>query len=450
MMLNDLYFERGLSIALSLLILLNAGLFRFLTGAWTSPPVVASLAWFAFTLGPCLLLWPVPINSLAVLYIFVCVFVFSLGSFFTWGIGILPSETHPGFEKREYWDLPTIGVFGSLIAMSLISIVPHLATQGISVMDYVHDLHGTTGKYMSMKYLGQIEKSPLFSPGLIANYVATMIGGLLFASAIRISHKTAILTLAMLPSLLFMVLYGDKGTLFLCGAFFYGAMVSVDVRAGHTRLATWRMLKTLPFIIPILLTAVISALVSRGMRSDDPLLLQFRLSFSIQSYALGHLYAFADWFSSHIGLWRAQQYTELPTATGYLSLLSFMKATGINSSLPDGYFSEYLLYPAYFQTNIYTIFRGLIQDFGIYGGIFVSFVVGVLSSICYYFMLRLPRAGIFVSAYVLLFGAIYTSFIISMFVWLSPVIAALVFAVGIELHSRLRSAKMIPPNTQVN
>jgi len=450
-MIEDIVFHRSIALIASLLMLLNAGLFRYLTGAWTTPPVIASLAWFLFTILPSIFLWDVPMNGLASLYIFACIFLFSLGSLvFPWNRLPPQSFSKKAIQENEYWDWPTIGIFGCLVAVAVFSIGPHLAKQGISLFDFVRDLHGTSGKYMSMKYLGQLNKSFIFSVGILSNYLAILIAGLLFASAPRVGFKFIILIFAFVPSLLFMLLYGDKGTLFLCIALFYGSMVSVSVARGQPKLLTKRMAKTLVVILPILIVAVISALYARGMRTDDPALLQFRLSFSVRSYSLGHLYTYSDWFSSYLGHWSAQRYVEMPTPTGYLSLLSFMNGFGISSYMPEGFFDEYLIYPELFQSNIYTMFRGVIQDFGLYGGLIFSLLTGLVNGSIYFLMLQFPRSGFLIAAYAAFFGAVYTSFIISIFVWLSPVVAALIFALGLEMRRWLRDAGWISPIGQSN
>ncbi len=432
--MHEIVYSRGVALAFSFMILMNAYLFRRITGAWTTPPVVISLAWFFYTVIPAAVFFSVPINSLSILYIFACVLVFSLPALF------LPWRPSPKIfnvkrlQNGAFWDRPTVSVYVALVFISIALIVPHLALQGIAVDDFFSNLHGTSGRYIAMKYAGSIEIGLNFRLSVLCNYVAVLLGGLIFATAPSMFKKLTIIISVFLPSLLFMVLYGDKGTLFLCIAFFLGSFVSVSIINGEPRLLSWKAVRTVLMAMPVLIPTLVSSFLARGMKTDDLELLTHKLSYAFASYSLGHMYAFSDWFTASSGLEAAQSYFQTITPKGFLTFKSMMSLAGAEAIVPDGFYEEYLKYPGQFQSNIYTIFRGLIQDFGIWVSMSFWLGAGLLWSISYILMTKLKTPEVMIAPYALLFGFIYSSFIISLFVWTSPIVSALVFALGLVIR----------------
>jgi hypothetical protein len=82
--------------------------------------------------------------------------------------------------------------------------------------------------------------------------------------------------------------------------------------------------------------------------------------------------------------------------------------------LPIGTFDDYYSYGHLLTTNIYTMFRGLIQDFGLIGSVLFMLVTGFLFHLNFHSMLRSRRPAFAVAVFVLMIGYFYTSFISSL------------------------------------
>ena len=99
--------------------------------------------------------------------------------------------------------------------------------------------------------------------------------------------------------------------------------------------------------------------------------------------------------------------------------------------LPPGYFDEYIEIGSVLQTNIFTMFRGLIYDFGLVGSLAFMAGFGWISALVYRRMLTRAVAPVSQALYVLIWGVLYTSYIISLLTWNSAV--AVPFGVALVL-----------------
>ncbi|MBP5078739.1 hypothetical protein HUS84_33450 [Pseudomonas chlororaphis] len=101
----------------------------------------------------------------------------------------------------------------------ILCMLANLAIQGYSPYEFVTDLIGTANRYLSDRYNGHIEPNIFAQIGVILNYTANCIGGLIIANKSNIK-RALIFLCSFIPAGLHMVIYADKGTLFLCAAFF--------------------------------------------------------------------------------------------------------------------------------------------------------------------------------------------------------------------------------------
>ena len=97
--------DKLLSIIYSVFMLLIACCVNKTTGTFFIPAGIFALAWFAFTFIPLVFLINVPINSLAILYIFSAVLLYSLSAlFFNWRVAfhnnLAKSITSAKFDSR--------------------------------------------------------------------------------------------------------------------------------------------------------------------------------------------------------------------------------------------------------------------------------------------------------------------------------------------------------------
>lgn len=154
------------------------------------------------------------------------------------------------------------------------------------------------------------------------------------------------------------------------------------------------------------------------------------LAFYLRSYAVGAQFAFSDWFENYMFEARSQPYASPSYTLGRYSFMFVAKRIDKQwaATVPDGYFGEYFKKEGVLQTNIYTFWRGLILDFGIPGSLLFMIALGIVMNLFYRRMLIDATSPFSQSAYVFFAGFTYSSSLISLLTWTSPVAAFFVLA----------------------
>jgi len=125
------------------------------------------------------------------------------------------------------------------------------------------------------------------------------------------------------------------------------------------------------------------------------------LLYAIRSYLFGQVYAFSDFFSDRVGMPSVSSFSRDSFAMGQYTFQGITSILGFEKDiLPrESGFQKYV-----FETNIFTIYRGLIHDFGIVGTYLVLMIMGLVWNYAFYRMIA--------RRYSILFGAIYVSFVV--------------------------------------
>ncbi|MFD1747274.1 hypothetical protein ACFSE1_17520 [Rhizobium helianthi] len=459
-------------------VILFAFILRMKCGAWSNPSVVFALFWGIMTLMPVLFVPEIKPSVPAISYIAAAVVAFGFSTFFLeWkrplaavasrAGGAAVSPFLSGYTAPVLFLLMQGGV--------LVCMMANVAYQGFSLRDFLFDPYAIGCQYLGYRYSGAVKPFILSQVAVILNYVASALAGLLVANRRSYLFSAFMVFLCMLPSLYSIAVYADKGTVFLTLAFFYGAVVVGRIRNGSTALLTWRSVLSAPIILLVVGGAIGLAMANRladvcGERQTSAVAnvvastmaptgepapaaeeveqatqANGKLAFYVRSYAFGHLFAFSSWYdhsdkdSALSGRdketrfqWNRPDAVELyrnpegPTY-GFWTFMAAGKYLNSNyfRSLPEGYYGEYFLRPGILQTNIYTFFRGLIYDFTKIGSLFVLAVFGLGMNVVYRGLLLSERSALSAAVYVLFAGYLYTSYIISLFIWSSVIASGL-------------------------
>jgi hypothetical protein len=97
--------------------------------------------------------------------------------------------------------------------------------------------------------------------------------------------------------------------------------------------------------------------------------------------------------------------------------LALFKALGSGKVVPAGVFDQYYSYGDLLTGNIYTMFRGLVLDFGLIGSVLFMLATGFLLHWAFHTMLLKSRPVLSVAVFVFMMGYFYNSYIISVLVW---------------------------------
>ena len=411
--------------------LLYAWLIARVTRAWSHPAVVYALYWAILLFLPPIFVRMAPLHWIAVLYICVTVVAFGLPVFFyDWSESVAIARARNGAGRKCY--APLLPLFYVLQIATIVFVVINLSIQGFGLSEVILRPIDSANRYMSLRYSGRVATNIFQQGSVVFNYIAVIFAGLLVEQQKSKRTIVTILLFAIAPSLMHMVFYADKGTLFLAGAYFYGAVIVARVARGDLSLINAATIKHSIGAAVALAPFLLFAMVSR--KSELP------LAFTINSYAFGHLFAFSDWFSDYLRVGSSIQEYANPTfpSWGYWTFAAVGKFIIPGYQLPPGYWAEYFQTPDV-KTNIYTMYRGLIYDFGIAGSIAFMAAFGAVASAAYDKMLRYEMPAISQSFYVLFFAFSYMSYAISLLIWKSPYVTFIVTAVVLSIIRRCMS-----------
>lgn len=412
-------FDKIVTIQLSFCILLVAlATWRFVK-SWSHPAVVFTLFWFVMTFFPLTIMWSVDgIDYYGTAYILAATIAFAAPSFFMdWNRPVQVAKARAGEVtwRLDIW-LP---VFYALVAATFICIVVNLFIQDLSLLEIVSHPMRSAADYMARRYESKVVVNVFSQIGGVLNYVAACLGGLIIADQKAKPHIIAVSVLSFFPSLLYIILYSDKGALFLAAAYFYGALLVSRINRGDLALVTKIDVKAFSLALVVLIPILIFGMLSRGGWEMDSASEKIdSVVLYIDSYGFAHLYAFSDWIDHYLGSAKGS-YADNTAPRGFWTFMAIGKLLHPDVSVPIGYFTEMYDYKTLIHTNIYTMFRGLIYDFTIPGSFAFMAMLGWLGALAYRQMLLFTRSPISQAFYIFLFGFIYSSFLLSLLTWAS-------------------------------
>jgi len=409
-------FEKCLALAFSLMILGQTYLVRRYVGTWLFPACLFGLFWFGYTFVPLAVLFWVPANPYAIAFLFLCTVAFSMGSLaFDWKAAF---ERNTG--KRETATLvygsPFLRVVFYLTTLaSLVFLALNLFGQGFSLQDLLFDLYATAKAYTNLRFSDDLNGNIIERLSIVCVYLGAILGGFLFPTVPTKSERRLIVVLSFLPSILVAVTQSAKWHLFLCIVFFYAGLLVYRASAGTLRLFDKGRIKSLTLYVAILIATVTVSFLGRGLYTiDDSGELFKKLVEYYSSYSFGHIYAFSDWFAFFIGRHSELVYPHESTTHGFYTFTVLFKLMGSDKVLPIGMFDDYYSYGDLLTTNVYTMFRGLILDFGIIGSVLFMLATGLLLHMAFHSMLINTRPVFTVAVFILMMGYFYASFISSL------------------------------------
>lgn len=429
--------DKLLAIIFSLMILLLAFCIRKITGTFLVPAGIFALTWFAFTFTPLVILIDVPINSLAILYILSAVFFYSLSAvFFNWRVAF-----HRNLEKSLSAAMFDSRFFEIVIYVSAISAVSlsfvTLLINGFTFEQVLFDLIKTSGKYAAVRGTEGMEYGPIGMLGIMFTYIGPVLGGIrIFAP-----RNKWFFVVTMTPSLLIMVTQSSKLVFLVSLCFYLSGVLIAKIYAKQMKLPKNSTLLKIVLGIIILSSFVLVSFVSRFDEFDFHNLaaITVPLLYSMASYSMGQIYAFADFFSFTIGFPSASTFKDDFSSYGAFTFASIFDMLGIGKVFPPGMYEETGWYKEVFETNIFTFFRGLIYDFGVFGSLIFMFAFGIFSHTIMWRILNKKRAifalAAFVSIHVFIFMGYLFSVFVARYVFLVACVIWLLLSVNAYLYS---------------
>ncbi|MGZ8189894.1 MAG: O-antigen polymerase [Methylococcaceae bacterium] len=415
--MNDIFYK-CIALVFSLMILGNAFVIKRWVGTWLFPAGIFSLFWFMYTFFPLLFMFTVPINPWSVIFIWCCSLVFSLSTIlFNWKRVFRRNSLKDGADK--YFNTRFLFItFYIFSFFSLPFFYLSMLSHGFSIHDMFFNIFETAGKYAQMRYTQAIEPNTYIKLSLVFSYLSITIGGLIFGVEKSKGKRVFILMIAFLPAIATMLFQSNKGLFFLFVALFFAGVMVTRIFNNYFYIFDKATVKVALLSLLVVVPAVVVSLLARGLYSsgDSDYILQ-KLTSYICTYAFAHLYAFSDWFTFAMGGRSVNNYSAQDLSFGFHTFTSFFKVLGDTREVPLGHYDEHYQYKELLKSNIYTIFRGLIMDFGVGGSILFMFISGMFLHLSFYCMLYYRKPVISVVLFMFMVGYFYITFIISIFVW---------------------------------
>jgi len=424
--------QRAVCILLSLCILANALLVRRMVQAWAFPAVIFSLAWFFYTIVPLVCFPEAHVYPRAVLYILVVTVAVSVGSVSDWRAAFKESTEIKAGSEQYYAGGMLLLVFVISFILTVVCLLLNSVSQGISISQLVSNINDSAAEYAGRRYAYDIAPNAYQQISNVLAYFCAGLGGLIMTSQNKRYVRYLVVAGSLFPAIFVMMSQSSRGMLFLCAAIFYGGILVARMQHGEFSLISRRAIPAISIGLVFTVILVTASFFARGVSSVAGQSFFEALAPYWASYTSGHLFAFSDWFGSYTGQPAAQLYDDPGMTGGFYTFMSLFKILGDDRPVPLGVYGEYLFIPPYIGTNIYTMFRGMIHDFGLGGSILLMFLLSYLSHRSYRSIITSAKPAFSVFCFLFAMAFIYQSFIISAFMWTTLIIG--LFLVGFTLY----------------
>jgi oligosaccharide repeat unit polymerase len=425
--------ERAVCILLSLCILANALLVRRMVQAWAFPAVIFSLAWFFYTIVPLVCFPEAHVYPTAVLYILCATIAFSLGSLSNWQ-AVFAHSTQAKAGHEDFFSSRLLFImFAGAFALTVVFLLLNSIEQGISLDRLTSNVNDSAAEYAERRYASDISSNIYQQLANILAYFCAGLGGLISVYQSSRLRRWSITIVALFPSLFVMLTQSAKGMLFLSMAIFFGGVLASRLQHNQTALLSRRALPDLMIALIALVPLVTISFLARGLTPGAGQNIFQILAPYWASYTSGHLFAFSDWFGSYTGLPSMQGYDDPSLTGGFYTFMALFRLFGDDRFVPLGIYAEFISIPPYIETNIYTVFRGLIIDYGLLGSLVAITFLSYLFHIAYRVMITTAQPGFSVAVFIFTIAVTYQSFGVSSLTWTTLPVGLLL--IGVVLYA---------------
>ena len=277
-------------------------------------------------------------------------------------------------------------------------------------------------RYVSGNYLTSVYTQAF----LTLVYLLPLIGGWNMAFLKR-SKRRVLCAFTVAPSLFVLLTQNTKAAFIGAVLMFISSFLTAQIyRTGRFfRLGKRSLRVIIPLAAAFLVLNYASFILREGSVSTS---IFGSINSKSLNYLLGQIPAFNYWFSTSAG-------SSEPTL-GLRTFYSVSDALGLMKRTPGIYSTK--LVTAHLNTNVYTAFRPLIEDFTVLGALGVVLGTGALSGLCFG-RLRSGRAGSLCAAFTAaMYFYIFYAFITSPWAYASYSAAAVTFFVYLVIIKAAR------------
>jgi len=367
-------------------LLLVTGYSRLRCGGWFAPAAFVGLVWSFFT-GASLLVVDYPVPGRGLWMLVLLIIAIQLGGLVAHEIRPLSPALSPAGENTlESWIAPCrrYGLLCTVVASAgcMYFLFSSLEDFGLP-LTWIGVLE-VGAKWTLLRYADAVEP---WSVRVLITWFhpAALLGGVLFVCSRKLrDHWIGVTTL--LPAVLYGVLTGARAAILLGLTCWIGGYVAAQCVRNPGPLILFSARR-----ITLLLLAAVSMVGMFG--SIDAIrdakwtqALTFELHGQrLSNYMFGSPAAFADWYA-HAGTTELQWGAR--TFAGEFEMLRLKTRTvGAYSDMTNVVGTE--------STNVYTLFRGLIEDFGAMGAVLIVAGIGAVVEMSFAARLKNARSSLF-------------------------------------------------------
>jgi oligosaccharide repeat unit polymerase len=401
---------------------------RIAHGHWLAPSAFLALCWCAYYLlgGVGVFIQGQPVAWGAAILVGM-IAVYALGA--ALALPFLPKQFERDSalvaEPNTLWLARACLIFS---ALSFYAVPGVLAYAGFGLADMLSlaRLQNIASSMSELRY-GELADEPvLVRAALGFMYVAALLGGVLFAVSAKRSHRVIALS-ALGISLLYVLVTTSKTPMMLTLMMFTGAWAAESVRRAGMGFVLFTPVRLiLGSSLVALATFYLYFLVQ--LRAND-FSNEAVVGEGFRSYFFSHLATFSAWIKAE-----SLQPSEL--SWGQYSFSGLLGRLGL-AERQAGIYSSVVMPTTGDLSNLFTAFRGLLQDFGAAGSVLLLFVLGAASQWLYSRVLigsELATTGLAVVYFTAMLSFLYSPFIFN-----NVIIACLIFALLRFAISRMKA-----------
>jgi len=357
-------------------------------GTYLFPPCIFSMAWFFFTIFPLLFLPQIVVSLFGIAYIFTCTLAFSLSAIpFNWKLAYEKNATRSWHYLNEI-NSPFIKYcfYGSVTLAILFTIIAAM-NNGFDFHRIFFNLMEVSKDYARKREAGQINYAFAGKVSVMFMYGSSALGALLYCVNANKFYKNFILVFSLIPALYVMLTQSSKIVLIIAIFYFIASNLLFNILSNKLEIFNKKIIIKIFFCGLILILPVVVSIIARGNNLLGNIGIFNLLLHSFNSYVLGSFLAFSDFFANYLGFPSLIDYEHHQQFWGRYTVKSIFDFLNMGSQFPVGIYSEQYKIDNLINTNIYTIFRGLIYDFGIFGSIVFIFLIGLVINGFFYRLL---------------------------------------------------------------
>jgi len=408
------------------LIVVGAIVARKTMKTWFAPASFFSLCWSVFTIIPMVCAPGYPVFGGGLVYILISCIILFVGSLAANRVYAFGNRSRSLMDGNQdgylFQHLPLLIIICTIIGLISFCYMCYDIFQSM-------DPPITPEKISAIRL--QIRWSSQYSPPIISRVLNSFIysGGLLGGINYIVSKgllKKALSFSPFLAALLYTMTLTTKSAILYPAVLFASTSIATLFYRDNYKASLFHFKYIIGASLISILCMAFMADKIRGATRGDLLSLWAYLKPSF----FGHISTFTTWFKDN---W----HSDFTPALGAYSISGVFDALGIKERLSGIYRDEIML--GKHGTNVYTVFRGLIQDFTLFGSFLVLFVVGFFSQL--FFKLATERKRIAIVLLSGFYAFVIWGFVVSIFCYNSIILSfILLFAYILCLEFKKKSS----------